>query len=696
MAIHHQIMNPDLNYYAGPEPDISELKKAYDFTIAELEYYFHQCRWSFDDRRRYWNGKSADMRKHGADAFPWDGASDIEVPLIAEKINTYVSMCMAALRRSNIRAYPVESGDAGRAKVVSSFLKWMVNSYIENFIREMEANANYLFEKSIMVTYVGWHQEMRSFIQELDLDQIAQMSPELAEIIVNGEDDEAVIGMMKRIFPSLIEKRAKKALKELRKSGYAKLPVSRKKVDAPIIKAIPADGDVFFPPFTLDPQEAPHIFYRVFMTPQEIRQKVLNNGWDESWADEVIENYRGVSGLKLQSEYAARQSNPLSRMETGESDFIEVLYVYQRLIDAEDGSEGIYCTVMHPEYTGDEGNHYAKFELLNGLEDYPFVVTRLSEQNRRLYDIETFSDLLRGLQWQVKVERDSRIDKASITTLPTMRGPSGRPPAELGPGRYIAEKRKGEYDFMPSPQYTIDSVQIENILLEQADKLIGLSQSEPTSPVRQQFYIDKFLSHVRDVLKMAWKMFQLYGPDQLFFRVTGVSDPMVMNKGNPNENFDITVSFDSQNTDPETQEKKLAQLANLMALDRNGKFNVDNLIEVAAAAIDPVLADAVLQPTEVASQQVIKQVFEDLTSIYSGIERAARPSGAQIALSVLQQYAQQPDIAERLQSDESFAARLQKYAEQYQFQMQQAQNAQIGKIGTNPAAVGQMQTQGMS
>lgn len=688
-------MNPDLDYYVGSKPDILELKKAYDFTIAELEYYFHQCRWSFDDRRRYWNGKASDMRKHGSDAFPWEGASDIEVPLIAEKINTYVSMCMAALRRSNIRAYPVESGDAGRAKVVSSFLKWMVNSYIENFIREMESNANYLFEKGIIVSYVGWHQETRSFVQELDLEQISQMSPELAEIIVNGEDDEAVIAMLKQVYPALIDKRAKKALKKLRKDGIAQLPVSRKKIDAPIVKAIPADGDVFFPPFTLDPQEAPHIFYRVFMTAQEIRQKVINNGWDESWAEEVIENYRGVAGLKLQSEYAARQSNPLSRMESGESDFIEILYVYQRLIDPEDGSEGIYCTVMHPEYTGDEGEHYAKFELLNGLEDYPFVVTRLSEQNRRLYDVETFSDLLRGLQWQVKVERDSRIDKASITTLPTMRGPAGRPPAELGPGRYVGEKRKGEYDFMPSPQYTIDSVQIENILIQQADELVGLSETDSLSRVRQQFYIDKFLGHVREVLKMSWKMFQLYGPDQLFFRVTGVSDQMTITKGNPNENFDITVSFDSQNTDPETQEKKLAQIANLVAFDRNGKFNIDNLIEVAAASIDPVLADAVLQPTEVASQQVIKQVFEDLTSIYSGIERAARPSGAQIALSVIQQYAQQPDISERLQSDENFANRLQKYAEQYNFQMQQAQNAQIGRIGTNPAQMGGMQTQGV-
>ena len=38
---------------------------------------------------------------------------------------------------------------------------------------------------------------------------------------------------------------------------------------------------------------------------------------------------------------------------------------------------------------------------------------------------------------------------------------------------------------------------------------------------------------------------------------------------------------------------------------------------------------------------------------------------------------------------------MQKYVAQYQFQMQQAQNAQIGRIGTAPAQMGSVQTQGM-
>ena len=94
-------------------------------------------------------------------------------------------------------------------------------------------------------------------------------------------------------------------------------------------------------------------------------------------------------------------------------------------------------------------------------------------------------------------------------------------------------------------------------------------------------------------------------------------------------------------------------------------------------------------------QQVVEQVTDDLAKIFAGIEMPARPAGAQIALQVVEQYGQQPDIAQRLQTDQAFAARLQKYVGQYTFQMQQAQNAQIGRVGTAPAQMGQINTQGI-
>ena len=143
------------------------------------------------------------------------------------------------------------------------------------------------------------------------------------------------------------------------------------------------------------------------------------------------------------------------------------------------------------------------------------------------------------------------------------------------------------------------------------------------------------------------------------------------------------------------QEQKLQQLVQLTQLDRSGRINIDSLLDAAANNIDPVLADRILQPTEAAFEQVVNQVTDDLSKIFAGIEMPARPNGAQIAMQVIEQYVSQPDVASRLQSDESFRARIEKYVGQYTFQMQQSQNAQIGRVGTEPAQMGNIQTQGV-
>jgi len=170
----------------------------------------------------------------------------------------------------------------------------------------------------------------------------------------------------------------------------------------------------------------------------------------------------------------------------------------------------------------------------------------------------------------------------------------------------------------------------------------------------------------------------------------------MFSKGNPDERFDITISYDVQNTDPEKQENKLNSMISLLQLDRSGRINVDNLVTLIAGSVDPVLADSVLQPVEAAQEQMLKDITDDLSKIYAGIEVPARPNGAQSAMQIIQQYTQQPDIAQRMQTDQAFSARLQKYMGQYQFSMQQAENAQIGRIGTAPAQMGGMQTQNMS
>ena len=679
--------------FASGKPDVSALKNAYERTIGDLDWYLQSTRDSFDYRRNIWPGKSKDLRKHGADAFPFEGASDTEAGIIDERINTYVALCMEALERANIRAYPVELGDIARARVTSAFLKWMRSSYIKDFKRQMELGANYLFERGIMVSYVGWMRENRTFLQQLNLQQIAQLSPDLAQLIVDGKTDSQIAELLKQQFQGVTDARAKKAIKQLRKTGMAELPVVRQSVNAPKVCALAPDGDVFFPAYTTDYQKAPYCFWRVLMTAQEIKNKVATEGWDAEWADTVINSF--ATSIDITD---PRTNTQISRAASNETDELyEVIYAYQRLISQEDNSEGIYCTVFHSMQTGTpEDPKYAKHELLNGYDDYPFVVTKLSEDNKRLYELNTVPELLKGLQWGVKAERDARTDRNSMATLPPILHPAGFPPNDWGPGARVPYRRLGEIQFGPVPPYNPGSIEMERVQIDQADRIMGLDHNNPMSRVRQQYYVDKFLGHIRDVLKLAFKCYQRFGPEQVFFRVTGTSDPVRYSRGDPNEDFDINITFDVLNTDPETLEAQLQRFVSLVQLDRNGRINMDLLLEALASSVNPALADAVLQPAGEAQQQIVKQVTDDLSKIYAGIEVGARPNGAQVALQVIQQYTQQPDVMQRLQQDEAFQARLQKYIQQYQFQMQQAQNAQIGKIGTAPAQMGEMQTQGMA
>lgn len=668
------------------EPKVGELQKSFKQDIAELQRYFHQCRRGYEQRRNLWAGKTEDLRKHGAEAFPWEGAADVEAPVIEEKIRSYIALFKQALSKANIRAYPTEASDTARAKLVSSFIKWMVRSYIKGFADQMERGGNYLLEKGLMVTYTGWEKQDRTVKQLISLEQIAEMSPDLAQVIQAGGQEAEIAAMLQAAFEGLSSKKAKKAVKELRDKGVAEFTFPRREINRPDVLSLAADSDVYWPAWCLDPQQSPRVSRRIFLTEQEIRGKVNTDGWDKDWAEYVIEHHKGVEKYEIEEGAGLAESTTLVSNMSQEADLYEVVAMYRRLIDPDDGSEGIYLTVFHPDFTGDMGvQGYATHELQDRLQDYPFVVTRLSEDHKRMYDLQTFPDQLRSTQWQVKVERDSRIDQASMETLPPLVGPPGRRPREWRPGGYVGARRREEYGYADRPKGGGRSQEIEQTLIKQADMLVGLDGEDPLSTVKQSFYIGKFLSHVQEVLRQSFKMYQLYGPDQIYFRVTGTPEGMEMQKGDPNEEFDINISFDVLNNDPEAIEKKVGQFIQLAQFDRNGKIDIDALLEFAAYAVDPIMADGIIQPSEDAQEQIVGKVIDDISKIYSGVEVGAQPTGAKVAMQVLQAYTSQPDIQQKVIEDEAFRERLEKYLGQYQMQLQQQENALTGQLGTAPA-----------
>ena len=687
----------ELTYYQR-EPDVVTLSSAYERTVSDLGPYFHLCERSYNDRHNKWPGKSDNFRKEGPKAFPWKGAADMEAHTISLILNQLVSLLMAAFQRGNVRAYPVNVTDMARAAEVSGFLRWMKSSdAIKGLRRSAELAANYFLERGIMVNYIGYQREDRRILQTVDFASIEAGNPQLGAMILDGTkaQTEELVAMLRVAFPNLSKARARRALKELRENGSTEIPTVSREVDGPEVKTLAPDGDFIFPSYTTDPQKAPYCFYRAFYTPQQLLMKAETDGWDRDWVDYCIRHFTGETPG---DEIAGNMEGQTDETPAAEyTDLVEVIHAYQRLFDDEDGCEGIYETVFHPSFTGDQAvSGYAKFQLLNGYEDYPVVVTSLSDDSDRLYDTNTIPNLVRGIQRIIKVERDSRIDRNSMATMPPLLYRLGpQPPPEWGPGAKIAMRSKEDFMFGPAPDYNEGSLEMEQVQQRQANLLAGL-EDDAFSQVRRQHITDKFLQHMAKVLKAAFKAYQRFGPEEVFFQVSGSADPVKFDKGDPNEDYDILIQFDVQNTDKEYQQNKFKQLVELTQLDRNGRIDIDVLLEQIAAGIDPVLADAVIQPGQQAQEKITNQITGDLAKIYAGMEVGARPNGAQLAMQIIQQYVQEPDIQQRLQQDEGFRKRLEKYYAQNQFQFQQyTVNAETGRVGTPAASIGNVRTQNM-
>lgn len=673
--------------FANDEPDVGILAEGYQRTLADVGPFLDDCRESYSQRRNLWPGKTDDLRKHGPAPVPWDGASDTEANTVAERINTYVSLFTYALRRSNIQGLAVSADDFGRAGAVSKMMKYLRDTWIPGFGDQMEMGGNFLLEKGMMVTSVEWQKELRTRLQRFTIEELDTMAPGIGEMILSGDMDDEIAALIQQLLPTVKTARAKKAVRDLRKKGVAVLTVAVRAVDRPIVEALTPDADVFWPASVTDFQRSPVVYRRCFLSPQEMEKKAVNDGWDRDWVDYVVKNFRGQDTWKIDGEMIGNTGTQVSWQVTTPSDdnLVMVVYAYQRLVD-DDGAEGIYCTVFHPEFTGDNGEAqaYGMHELMDGFDDYPFVVTPLSREQKRIYEGSNFGLMLRGTQNSVKVERDQRTDRASLTMGPVIMHPPGRAPSDWGPFRKVPERRPGEYRFGPIPPPDNGSQEIELTMLRQADRLVGLDYDVPNASIRQQFYVDKFLTHCKDVLKMARKLCRRFGPPMIDVRITGDPNAEQYDNTLDDEDMDVSVSFDTQNTDPKIMEAKLQGFGGLLAIDKYGVINGPELIYMMATALDPSIAAAVMQPVEVAQQKIIKAVTEDLAKIYSGIGVGAQPNGAQIAIEVISKWLQEPDIKTRFEEDEAFQKRVQTYYDQYQFQIQQAENAETGKIGTAP------------
>jgi hypothetical protein len=670
--------------YADEEPEIPALNKEWLDTLANLDYYLEQTRRAYDTRRNYWAGKTIDNRKHGPKAMPWPGASDMDTHIVEERITKLVSLCLRGFERSHIQAYPIGEDDITRSRVISRFLKYMRENWIEDLAKTAERNANYMFEKGILVTMVGWE---KAFVRDIEELKIEDLADEAIQQLYE-EDYQARVAEGLAARHQVEYEDALKAVQTLAEDGFAELPVDREVVSRPTVRACSPDSDVFYPSWIEDPQRSPYVFYRELATPQEVLGRVRSEEWNEGWAEHVVEHCRGMGtasnpGINNRNNIP---NNPLSRFQAVDNGLIELVWMYQRLIDEKTGAEGIYCTVFCPAYTDAHGKaqNYAIRYQLKGATCYPIKVTRLFNDEARMYDVRTLPDILRSAQNTVKAERDARTDANSLRNCPPLQYDRRPPKGNWAPGGLIGGS--GNVRFADTPNPNPQSMNDEEIMLRQVNRMLGLDPDDPTGQAVVDFFVGKFLRHFADVLGLAYEQYQRYGPDEVMFRVTGIPE-MTRMDNRPGEKLDITITFDSLFSDPDNVEQMIANVSTLFQFDDAGAIDKTAWLSVAMQAISPIFAQQLLKPADESVRDLQRKVMEDITQIESGFAVDARNggAGAPVALETIQMWAQRPDNAAKLKANPLLAESLQNYAQQYLFNIQQQENAVTGRLGAPPA-----------
>ena len=74
----------EIQEFSEKGPDVDAIKKEFDDAKADLSFWMDKAEQGRECRFNEWAGKDESGKKNGPEAFPWDGASDLEANLIKE------------------------------------------------------------------------------------------------------------------------------------------------------------------------------------------------------------------------------------------------------------------------------------------------------------------------------------------------------------------------------------------------------------------------------------------------------------------------------------------------------------------------------------------------------------------------------------------------------------------------------------
>lgn len=670
------------------------------------------------DRTRFciWPGQSPDGRLRsevlGKEAFPFDGASDGRIRLADEIINERVMVQLAAVLRSHPKVTGMESSDANRAGKIKTLLRWMLYNQIgRNFLTELERVLNYAEGDAPATALMGvyWETETALRSETVTQEGLEQVLLGLAESqavpVENLQDvldsfmdptrEMEAAAFLALMVPGVREERALEAVKGIREEGFARFPVPYVKRNMLKLCAHRVLDDVFFPSNTRYIQDARIVLVREWLTRAQVKARRISMGWSEEFIQQVVGE--GDWGGRGQAGYTAvpdayrdidGSSVELSDMDQHQNEY-ELWTAYSKAVN-DDYEMGVYVTQFHPNV-----NVAAKDRELLGYAhgDYPFVDFTREHVSGRLMDSRAIPELVQTDQDTMKMLHDGFNDNAQLGMLPPLFKPrrSRGVKLSISPLVEITRARKDDYDWFPPPPYPTATDRQISLIERRMDRYFG-RPGENTSPemvnLIRNHMAAKTLASVSDVMKMAITLALQYLDDEQIQRVVGGNGlPVAKSVDELQGQYDLFLHFDANDLNPEYVAQMIEAIGKVLMYDTENTVMRHVLVQQIMHMINPQLADAAIQPVDAATQSEIEDEMKNFALMFSGVEPPMKESGQNFPLrfNVLNDIVQKNPGGTLERMGESERNILNTRMQHLQFQMEQLENAKIGRTGAAPA-----------
>ncbi len=703
--------------------------------------------------------------------FPWEGASDARVRLVDGVIREHNMLKQLAVDRRQQRIGPRNLSPDEDPQSMAALWGQVADYYADltkdEARKETRRWPDIAHEYGNGILFCGWRAEMQLVQKTITVEvlkqiveqtavQVAKQQMETEWVAAGGNPEEvpeldgaqqlmieqdADVKLQEMILDddqrALLVERLLQADPEMPKDEaqrVARLLKLEEPVDyyavttgeqQPELRALTYGIDVFFPALTTRLKHARWVCMTEWVSNVELRRRINNpkEPYDEAWVTEVLEHSGkslDLSMLGTQCQQNAwilsgggvRCGVNISDLEALNTSMYQILHVYY-LASAVGNVPALYHTVLHGSVTDKVGYHeccehyHARMPFFEHMTDpeAPYILASEGYGEKSLTD-----------QQEVKVQRDSRSDNASLSIKPPLEVPfnqikkvNWRPGAQI-PIRSTAGM--GVIRPMTPGSDARGSQEIENTTRISFNEywFRGATVDPEMKSAYRQLLVSDFLHDLAAVKLCEFQLIQQFAPEEIKASfVSGLPVSLSASREMIQGRVALELDYDVNELDPDRAQKTIESLVNLRQLDPQNLLNYTPLLKASVSYLMPahyktLVADPNKRQQEETDdeQNIVGKIlagtlFDEQASYVEGTNHALRlqidqqifgvqtDDNGDITMIVPNGPNGQPSRAQRLfEGDPEVKALVENRLKFHARQLQQQQNAVTGRQLVQP------------